>query len=407
MDLAEEAGTSAFVFPPKIRYSFQEFIQKMLFTSESVTEGHPDKICDQISDAVLDDLLAKDPQARVAVECAVKSGIVFIFGEISTEAWANTEKIARDVIKKIGYDRAEYGFDYEACGVLVSVSEQSPDIALGLKEAQGHEQGAGDQGMMFGYACRETPALMPLPITLAHRLTRRLAELRHAKTLPFLRPDGKTQITVEYDDNGKPKGVHTVVVSTQHDENISLADLKKEVWANIVLPEIGDFVSKDTIFHCNPTGKFVLGGPAADSGLTGRKIVVDTYGGSCPHGGGCFSGKDPSKVDRSAAYAARYIAKNIVAAGLAEKCQIQLSYAIGIAAPVSVYVNSFGTGKLPDRQLENIVYEYFPVKPADIIKTLNLKTPIYQKTAVGGHFGREEFSWEKTDRASILRDKFL
>lgn len=373
-----------------------------LFTSESVAEGHPDKICDQISDAVLDDLLIQDENSRVAVECAVKTGLVFIFGEITTNGYADIPKIARRVIKKVGFKRAKFGFDYETCGIISSISEQSMEINQGVSR----ELGAGDQGMMFGYACKETSELMPLPIMLAHGLTNRLAQMRKEKIMPYLRPDGKSQVTVEY-ENDKPKRVHTVVVSTQHNPEITEEELKKEVLEKIIKPEIDGLYDDKTIFHCNPSGSFILGGPAADAGLTGRKIIVDTYGGMCPHGGGCFSGKDATKVDRSGAYAARYAAKNIVAAGLADKCQIQISYAIGIADPVSILVNTFNTGKLPDEKIEKIALEHFPWKPADIIKTLELKKPIFEQTATGGHFGRSEFKWEQIDRADLLQNKYL
>lgn len=381
----------------------------MLFTSESVTEGHPDKVCDQISDAVLDNLLAKDPDSHVAVECAVKSGLVYIFGEISTDAWCNTEKVAREVIKKIGYDSSELSFDYRTCGIISAITEQSKEIAKGVDKK---EQGAGDQGMMFGYASHETPQLMPLPIMLANKLARKLAKVRHEEILPFLRPDGKTQVTVEYDNgdiNGsaKPKRVHTVVISAQHDPQITRDELKNALYKEVIQLSIGEWIDDKTIFLCNPAGSFVLGGPVADSGLTGRKIIVDTYGGTCPHGGGCFSGKDASKVDRSGAYAARYIAKNLVAADLAKKCQVQIAYAIGVAKPVSVYVNSFGTSRFSNEELEKIIQEYFPLKPADIINKLRLKEPIFQQTAVGGHFGRKSFSWEEIDLAKILKEKYL
>lgn len=373
-----------------------------LFTSESVTEGHPDKICDQISDAVLDDLLNQDENSRVAVECAVKTGLVFVFGEITTNGYADIQKIARRVIEKVGFNRAKFGFDHETCGIISSISEQSVEINKGVSR----ELGAGDQGMMFGFACKESSELMPLPIILAHKLTNRLAQMRKKKIMPYLRPDGKSQVTVEY-ENDKPKRVHTIVLSTQHNPEITEEELKKEVLEKIIKPEIDGLYDDKTIFHCNPSGSFILGGPAADAGLTGRKIIVDTYGGMCPHGGGCFSGKDATKVDRSGAYAARYCAKNIVASGLADKCQIQISYAIGIAEPVSILVNTFGTGKLPDEKLEKIALEYFPWKPADIIRDLELKKPIFEKTATGGHFGRNEFKWEQVDKVHILQEKYL
>jgi S-adenosylmethionine synthetase len=339
----------------------------------------------------------------VAVECGIKTGLVFVFGEITTNGYADIPKIVRKVVKRVGFTRAKYGFDYETCGVITSISEQSNEIAKGVKH--NHEIGAGDQGMMFGYACDETPEFMPLPITLAHKLTSKLSTLRKDKTLPFLRPDGKSQVTVEYEDN-KPKRIDTVVISTQHSPNITQEELKKELWNKIIKIELEKWIDQKTIFHCNPSGSFVEGGPKADAGLTGRKIIVDTYGGYCPHGGGAFSGKDSTKVDRSGAYATRYAAKNIVAAGLAKKCQIQVSYAIGLPDPVSILVETFGTGILPDQEIAKIAQEYFPFKPGEIIDYFDLKKPIFQKTAIGGHFGRSEFAWEKTDLAEKLRQKF-
>ena len=390
-------------------------MERRLFTSESVTEGHPDKICDQISDAVLDALLAQDPESRVACETSTTTGLVVLMGEISTTARIDYQQLVRDTVREIGYTRGKYGFDCDTCAVLTALHEQSPDIAQGVnhaleaREGQKDEelnQGAGDQGLMFGYACRETPELMPYPISLAHKLCRKLTELRKDKTLPYLRPDGKSQVTVEYDENGKPARLDAVVLSTQHDPEVSQekihADVKKYVF-DAVLPQ--ELVDEHTRFFINPTGRFVIGGPNGDAGLTGRKIIVDTYGGYARHGGGAFSGKDPSKVDRSAAYAARYVAKNLVAAGLADSVEIQLSYAIGVATPTSVSVNSFGTGKLSDEQLCDIVRKEFDLRPAGIIRMLDLKRPIYRQTAAYGHFGREDLSlpWEKTDRAEQLK----
>jgi S-adenosylmethionine synthetase len=376
----------------------------MLFTSESVTEGHPDKICDQISDAILDELIRKDPNSKVAIESAVKSGLVYVFGEISTNAWCNTEKIARSVIRDIGFVGSELGFDANTCGIITSISEQSSEIAQGVDQA---EQGAGDQGLMFGYASDETPELMPLPITLAHQLTQKLTEARKSGVIDFLRPDGKSQVTVEYTRDKEPRRVHTVVLSAQHSLEIDQEELRRIIKSEIIEASIGQYLDDETIFHINPTGSFVQGGPVADAGLTGRKIVVDTYGGYAPHGGGCFSGKDPSKVDRSGAYIARYMAKNMVASGLAQKCQVQISYAIGIAEPVSIYIETFGTGKVGDQKLEEIAYEYFPTKPADIIGYFDLKRPIYRSTSTNGHFGNSDFPWEKIDIAETLKAKFL
>ena len=392
-------------------------MEKRLFTSESVTEGHPDKICDQISDAILDELLKQDPMSRVACETSVTTGLVLVMGEITTKGYVDIQKIVRDTIREIGYDRAKYGFDADTCGVIVALDEQSGDIAMGVnkaleaREADVSEEqieaiGGGDQGMMFGYAVNETEELMPYPISLAHKLALKLTEVRKNGTLPYLRPDGKTQVTVEYDENGKPFRLDAVVLSTQHDEKVTQEqiheDIKKYVFDE-VLPQ--HMVDAETKFFVNPTGRFVIGGPHGDSGLTGRKIIVDTYGGYGRHGGGAFSGKDCTKVDRSAAYAARYVAKNIVAAGLAEKCEIQLSYAIGVASPTSVMVDTFGTGKVSDEKLVEIIRENFDLRPAGIIKMLDLRRPIYKQTAAYGHFGRTDLDlpWEKTDKADVLK----
>lgn len=373
-----------------------------LFTSESVTEGHPDKIADQISDAVLDAILKEDPNGRVACETLVTTGLVLVAGEISTTTYVDIPRIARSVIQEAGYDDASYGFDSKACAVLTAIDEQSPDIALGVDTG-----GAGDQGMMFGFACDETPELMPLPIALAHRLTLRLAEVRKTGVLPYLRPDGKSQVTIEYGDDGRPMRVHTVVLSTQHNPDVEQGQIREDILTHVIRPvceslsAYGAVLDENTIFHINPTGRFIIGGPPGDSGLTGRKIIVDTYGGMGHHGGGCFSGKDPSKVDRSGAYMGRYIAKNIVASGLAKRCEVQIAYAIGVKDPVSVYVNSFGTGTVSDAELATLVTKNFDLSPAGIISTLNLRRPIYKATACYGHFGRElpEFTWEKTDKA--------
>ena len=385
-----------------------------LFTSESVTEGHPDKICDQISDAVLDAILEKDPDGHVACECTATTGMVFIMGEISTSCYVDIAHIAREVIRDIGYNNASYGFDCDTCAVLTAIDEQSGDIAMGvnksleLKEGQQGDDltnGAGDQGMMFGYACDETPELMPLPIALAQKMARRLTEVRKSGLLPYLRPDGKTQVTVEYDGENRPVRVDTVVVSTQHSTDVELAQIREDMIKYVIEPTIpAELNCGDIKYYVNPTGRFVKGGPAADSGLTGRKIIVDTYGGSAPHGGGCFSGKDPTKVDRSAAYAARYIAKNIVAAKLARRCQVQLAYAIGVANPVSVNVTTFGTGTVPDSELERAIGEVFDLRPAAIIRDLELKKPQYRRLAAYGHMGREDLgvAWEKTDRVDAL-----
>ena len=370
-------------------------------TSESVTEGHPDKICDRISDAVLDVLLDQDPNSRVAVETLVTTGTVIVAGEVSTEGYADVQRIVRDTLKEIGYTNPEFGIDNEDAGVLVSIHEQSADIAMGVDEGEDKEQGAGDQGMMYGFACDETPELMPLPITLAHKLTRRLAEVRKSGEIQGIGPDGKSQVTVEYHD-GVPQRLDAVVISTQHLETTEIEHLRREVAEKVIHPICQQYTDEATTLHINPTGKFVIGGPQGDTGLTGRKIIVDTYGGVGRHGGGAFSGKDPSKVDRSAAYAARFVAKNVVAAGLAARCEVQLSYAIGVPEPVSVNVDTGGTFKVAEDTIVDLVKRHFDLTPKSIIESLQLKQPIYRETSAYGHFGRDEFSWEKTDKAEIL-----
>ena len=391
--------------------------KRHLFTSESVTEGHPDKICDQISDSILDEILAKDPNARVACETSVTTGLVLVAGEITTSTYVDIPKIVRETIKGIGYTRAKYGFDAETCAVLTSIDEQSADIAQGVDQALESREGtmtdqeieaigAGDQGLMFGFACNETEELMPLPISLAHQLSRRLTEVRKQEVLPYLRPDGKTQVTVEYDENDKPVRVDTIVISTQHDPETTLEQIQADLKEHVIKPVVpAHLIDESTKYFINPTGRFVIGGPQGDAGLTGRKIIVDTYGGYARHGGGAFSGKDATKVDRSAAYAARYVAKNIVAAGLAEKAEVQLAYAIGVAQPVSISVNTFGTGKVDEEKLVELIRENFDLRPAGIIKMLDLRRPIYKQTAAYGHFGRNDLDlpWEKTDKAEDLR----
>ncbi|MBV7507294.1 methionine adenosyltransferase [Bacillus sp. sid0103] len=393
--------------------------KRRLFTSESVTEGHPDKICDQISDSILDAILAKDANARVAAETSVTTGLVLVAGEITTSTYVDIPKIVRETIKGIGYDRAKYGFDSETCAVLTSIDEQSPDIAMGVDQALEAREGqmsdeeieaigAGDQGLMFGFACNETKELMPLPISLAHKLARKLTEVRKDQVLDYLRPDGKTQVTVEYGENDKPVRIDTIVISTQHNPEVTLEQIQrnlKEYVINPVVPK--ELIDENTKYFINPTGRFVIGGPQGDAGLTGRKIIVDTYGGYARHGGGAFSGKDPTKVDRSAAYAARYVAKNIVAAGLAEKCEVQLAYAIGVARPVSIAVDTFGTGKVSEEVLVDLVSENFDLRPAGIINMLDLRRPIYQQTAAYGHFGRTDVDlpWERTDKVDALRQQ--
>ena len=386
-----------------------------LFTSESVTEGHPDKLCDQISDAILDAILAQDPNGHVACECTATTGIIYVMGEITTSCYVDIPKIARKVVCDIGYDRAKYGFDGNTCAVLTSIDEQSGDIAMGVnasleKKAGGVDDdltnGAGDQGMMFGFACDETPELMPLPISLAHRMAKRLTQVRREGLVDYLRPDGKTQVTVEYDENNRPVRIDTVVLSTQHAPEVALADIRHDMIELVIKPSLDPaMIDENTKYYVNPTGRFVIGGPQGDSGLTGRKIIVDTYGGSAPHGGGAFSGKDPTKVDRSAAYAARWVAKNIVAAGLAHRCQVQLAYAIGVATPVSVNVTTFGTGTVSDETLEQAIGKVFDLRPTAIIRELDLRRPIYRQLAAYGHMGREDLdvAWEKTNRVEALK----
>ena len=392
---------------------------RRLFTSESVTEGHPDKICDQISDAILDAILTEDPNARVACETTVTTGLVLVAGEITTSAYVDIQKVVRETVREIGYTRAKYGFDSETSAVLTAIDEQSADIAMGVDRALEAREGsmtdsdieaigAGDQGLMFGFACNETPELMPLPISMAHKLARRLAEVRKEEVLSYLRPDGKTQVTVEYDENNKPLRIDTIVISTQHHPEVTLEQIQRNIKEHVINPVVpAELIDENTKYFINPTGRFVIGGPQGDAGLTGRKIIVDTYGGYARHGGGAFSGKDATKVDRSAAYAARYVAKNIVAAGLADRCEVQLAYAIGVAQPVSIAIDTFGTGTVEESKLVELVRESFDLRPAGIIKMLDLRRPIYKQTAAYGHFGRTDLDvpWEKTDRAAMLKEK--
>jgi len=394
-------------------------VGRRLFTSESVTEGHPDKICDQISDAILDAIIAEDPDARVAVETSITTGLVFVAGEISTSSYVDIPKIVRDTVREIGYTRAKFGFDADTCGIITSIDEQSPDIAMGVDRALEAREGkmtdeeieaigAGDQGLMFGFACNETEELMPLPISLAHRLSRRLSVVRKTGILPYLRPDGKTQVTVEYDGEGKPVRIDTIVISAQHHPEVSQEQIKRDLMEHVVRAVVPEqMLDGETKYFINPTGRFVIGGPQGDAGLTGRKIIVDTYGGYARHGGGAFSGKDPTKVDRSGAYAARYVAKNIVASGLADKCEVQLAYAIGVARPVSISVDTFGTGKVSEEVLEELVRRNFDLRPAGIIRMLDLRRPIYKQTAAYGHFGRTDLDlpWERVDKAELLREQ--
>jgi S-adenosylmethionine synthetase len=396
----------ALVLLKRVFYEEYKIMSDHLFTSESVSEGHPDKVADQISDAILDAILEQDTKARVACETMVTTGMVMIAGEITTSAWVDMTETARGVIKEIGYNNSDMGFDWESCAVLTSIDKQSADIAMGVDESDDREQGAGDQGMMFGYASNETDVLMPAPITYSHRLVRRQAEVRKNGTLPWLRPDAKSQITFRYED-GKPVGVDAVVLSTQHTEDVSLSSLQEAVMEEIIKPVLpAEWLHADTKYHINPTGRFVIGGPVGDCGLTGRKIIVDTYGGMARHGGGAFSGKDPSKVDRSAAYATRYVAKNIVAAGIADRCEIQVSYAIGVAQPTSVRVETFGTGKIGEKRIIELIAAHFDLRAGGLVKMLDLLQPIYAKTAAYGHFGRDDIDlpWERTDKAAALKE---
>jgi S-adenosylmethionine synthetase len=385
-------------------------MKRYILTSESVTEGHPDKVCDQISDSILDNLLAQDPDSRVAIETMVTTGSVHVAGEVTTRGFLDVQRIVRQTLREIGYTNPKFGMDYEDAGVWVSIHGQSPDISQGVTEnsACSHEQGAGDQGMMYGFACNETPELMPLPIVLAHKLTKRLAEVRKNNLIKDLGPDGKSQVSVEYEDN-KPKRITAVVIAQQHLESVSEIELRKEINDKVIIPVCQEFMDQETKIHINATGRFVIGGPEGDTGVTGRKIIVDTYGGIGRHGGGAFSGKDPSKVDRSGAYAARYVAKNIVAAGLADKCEVQLSYAIGIAKPTSINIDCFGTNKIPEEKISQLVFDNFNLTPRGIINSLNLKRPIYRKTASYGHFGRNDsdFTWENTDKAEVLKKALI